>query len=324
MNKIVINKINALAVLFTFICVGLFAQEKNDAINAFNQGVALMKTDVGSAIEPFENCIKICEQIGDSANDVKEKAMLVLPDLYFQVAYNLYATDKKYNESIQAAKIALGVAEKYDSQKTTEKTQKLMIQVYQTMGSKYYAANDQENAINCFDSILMINPDYVNAIYNKALTYKKFNNTDKFEETIDTFIVKAKTDEDTTLVPKANKLALDYFRILGTKANTANKLSDAVQLLTTSFKYGQDEDVYYQLANIYNKQKKFAEAAEDAQKGLDMEKGSAEAKAKFYYELGVAQSGKGETDNACESFKNSLYGPFLAASKAQRTNLKCK
>jgi hypothetical protein len=38
----------------------------------------------------------------------------------------------------------------------------------------------------------------------------------------------------------------------------------------------------------------------------------------------MAQAGKGQTAEACESFKNSMYGPFAEPSKAQRTNLKCK
>jgi tetratricopeptide (TPR) repeat protein len=324
MNIAAFKKVNTLIVLITLGCISLFAQVKNDAINAFNQGVVLMKADAESAIEPFENCIKICEQIGDSANDVKEKAMLVLPDLYFQKAYKLFSTDKKYQESLIASKVALGVAEKYESQKTTEKVQKLMIQLYITIGSNYYTANENEKALSCFDSVLMLNPEHLKAYYNKALTYKKMNNTDKFTETIDLYLGKPAVKSDSALLAQANKMALDYFRNSGIKANAAKKLPEALNLLNSSFKYGTDKDVYYQLANIYNAQKKFADAATNAQKGLDLETGAPEAKAKFYYELAVAQAGKGETDNACESFKNSLYGPFLAASKAQRTNLKCK
>jgi tetratricopeptide (TPR) repeat protein len=324
MNLSVIKKINTLFVLITFVCVGLFSQSKNDAINAFNQGVVMMKTDPESAIEPFENCIKICEQVGDSADEVKIKAVQVLPDLYFQKAYNLFSTDKKYQESLTASKIALGVAEKYDNQKTKEKTQKLMIQDYSTLGINYYTANDNEKALSCFDSVLMINPDYLNAIKNKALTYIKLNNTAKFTETIDNYIVKLKDTNDTNLLPQANKIALDYFRNSGVKANAAKKYPEALTLLNSSFKYGTDKVVYYQLANIYNTQKKYTEAAENAQKGLELETGAPEVKARYYWELGVAQAGKGQTTDACESFKNSMYGQFLDASKAQRTNLKCK
>jgi tetratricopeptide (TPR) repeat protein len=324
MNIAAFKKISTLMVFTSLACVSLFAQEKNDAINAFNQGVVLMKADAISAIEPFENCIKICEQIGDSANDVKAKAILVLPDLYFQKAFNLYSTDKKYQESLTASKVALGVAQKYESQKTTEKVQKLMIQTYITIGSNFYTANENDKALSCFDSVLMINPEHLKAYYNKALTYKKMNNTEKFTETIDVYIGKLHVPEDSTLLAQANKMGLDYFRAAGKKANSEKKYAEAITLLNSSFKYGVDKDVFYLLANVYNTQKKFADGATNAQKGLDLESGDAVAKAKFYYELAVAQAGLGETGNACETFKNSLYGAFEVASKAQRTNLKCK
>ena len=82
--------------------------------------------------------------------------------------------------------------------------------------------------------------------------------------------------------------------------------------------------MFYFFADVYNKKNSFTEGAEFAQKGLDLETGDAEAKAMFYYQLAVAQVGKGDTAAACESFKNALYGPFAEAAKAQRTNLKCQ
>jgi tetratricopeptide (TPR) repeat protein len=324
MNVVAIRKCAGLILVCAGLHVSLFAQEKNDAIKAFNESVELMKADPVSAILPFEKCIQLCEQVGDSANDVKAKAIKVLPDLYYQKASDLLLMDKNINESIKASKIALQVAKKYDSPKTIENTQKIMIQAYSAMGSAFFASNETDKAIQAYDSALMINPDHQASIYNKAMIYRKLNASPKFGETIDLYLTKLKPDEDAAKITQANKVALDYFRIAGGKANQANKPVDALALLNTSLKYGTDKDVYYQFANIYNKQKKFADAALNAQKGLDMETGAPEAKAKFYYELAVSQVGKGEKEAACETFKNSLYGPFLEASKAQRTNLKCK
>ena len=162
------------------------------------------------------------------------------------------------------------------------------------------------------------------SIYNKALIYKGLDIAPKFTESIDLYIEKLKPAGDTVKIEQARKIARDYFRIAGGKANQANKLADALNSLNLASKYGVDKNIYYQFANVYNKQKKFAVAAENAQKGLALETGTPEDKAKFYYELGSAQAGKGETANACESFKNSMFGPFLQASKAQRTNMKCQ
>jgi tetratricopeptide (TPR) repeat protein len=285
----------------------------------------MMKANDPRALESFEKCIKICEQIGDSAADIKAKAVTVLPDLYFQKAYNLLTVDKKIDESIKAAKVTLKVAEKYDDPNVKESTQKLLIQAYSNMASNFVTGKDNLKAIQAFDSVLMINPNHIPSLYNKALMYKGLDNALKFTETIDLYIEKLKTTGDTAKIVQANQVARDYFRIAGGKANQANKLPEALSLLNSASKYGTDKNIYYQYASIYNKQKKFTLAAENAQKGLDLENGTTpEAKAKYYYELGTAQAGKGETGNACESLKNAMYGPFLQAAKAQRTNLKCQ
>lgn len=304
--------------------LGLNAQTKNDAIDAFNQGVNLMKSDAVAAIVPFEECIRIAQLLGDSANDIKDKAIQVLPDLYYQKAFKIYS-EKKLTETINACRVANSVADKYGNSKTKEKTDKLMLQTYIAIGTNYFKNNENENAIKCFDSALIVKPNNINAIYNKSLVYKKMNNHALFTETIDKYIELLSADNDTTQIGKAKKMVSDHFKNAGTKANQANKPAEAISLLNSSFKYGTDKDVYYQLANVYNKQKNFAEAIVNAQKGLEIEaNGAPEAKAKFYYELAVAQAGKGEKDNACASFKNALYGPFMDASKAQMTNLKCK
>ena len=57
---------------------------------------------------------------------------------------------------------------------------------------------------------------------------------------------------------------------------------------------------------------------------MDLETGDAEAKAKFYFQLALAQKGKGQTAEACASFKSAMFGAFAEASKAERTNLKCQ
>ncbi len=303
--------------------VDLPAQERNDAIKAFNEGVTTMKDNPAGAIVSFENCIRIAEEVGDSADDIRQKAISVLPGLYYQQAYNLLLVEKKVPESLIAAKKSLDVAEKYNSTTVKENTQKLMIQAYTSMASSYFSKNDFPNALLAFDSVLMINPSHLTSLYNKALIYNRQGNTPEFTKSIDLYLEKLKDAGDTTRIGQANKIAIDYFRAAASKANQANDLENALTMLTTASKYGNDKDVYYYFAAVYNKQKKYSEALENARLGLAMETGSAENKAKFYYEMAVAQVGRGETNNACESFKNAMYGPFLEASKAQRTNMKC-
>jgi tetratricopeptide (TPR) repeat protein len=283
----------------------------------------MMKTDPVSAIEAFEKCIAVCEQVGDSANDIKAKAIKVLPDLYYQKASDLLLVDKKVNESISASKKAISVAKKYEDTAVVANVKKIMIQAYSAMGSSL-AGTEPEKAIMAYDSALAINSHHQASLYNKALIYRKTNSAEKFGQTIDLYISELKPDQDEAKISQANKLALDFYRSAAGKANAANKTAEALSLLNTSLKYGTDKTVYYYFADIYNKQKKFADAAVNAQKGLDLETGDAEAKAKYYFQLGLAQKGKNDTAAACESFTNALYGQFAAGAKAEKTNLKCK
>jgi tetratricopeptide (TPR) repeat protein len=321
----VLRKLAGVVAIVVVSQICLFSQEKNDAINAYNQGVALIKAeDTKSAIESMETCVALCQQVGDSANDIKDAASKQIPGLYYKQSYALYSVDKNMQGSIESSKATVKICDTYNAPETKEKAQKLLVLAYTSIGTGYYNNNENEKAILEFDSALAINPDYSKAILNKAFTYKKMNEPVKFGESIDLFITKVKAIGDTIQLAQANKLALEFYRNSGSKANQANKLADALNLLTSASKYGTDKDVYYQFASVYNKQKKFTEGAANAQKGLELETGAPEAKAKFYYELAVAQAGKGDVGSACESFKSANFAPFLEAVKAQRTNLKCK
>jgi len=318
------RKIAGILVVSAIIGTNLNAQTRNDVISAYNEGAKASQTDPGAAIVAFEQVILLADNVGDETADLKEKATKVLPGLYVKVALNAYNEKKPAPEIIDAAKKASAAAEKYGSTSNKATAGKILVQGYNKMGTDFFTQNDYDNALLAFDSLLLINPGYLNAIYNKALIYMRQNNNDAFEETIDSFLGKLESGKDDEREKQASTLALEYFRAAGSLANQEDSLDKALVLLNKAAKYDDDKDLFYYFADVYNKQKNFDSGAEYAQKGLDLETGEAEAKAKFYYQLAVAQAGKGETANACASFKNAMYGPFAEASKAQRTNLKCE
>jgi tetratricopeptide (TPR) repeat protein len=324
MNIKQMRKIAGILVVSAIIGTNLNAQTRNDVISAYNEGAKASQTDPGAAIVAFEQVILLADKVGDETADLKEKATKVLPGLYVKVALNAYNEKKPAPEIIDAAKKASAAAEKYGSSSNKATAGKILVQGYNKMGTDFFTQNDYDNALLAFDSLLLINPGYLNAIYNKALIYMRQNDNDSFEGTIDTFLIKLESGKDDERIEQASTQALEYFRAAGSLANQEDSLDKALDLLNKAAKYGDDKDLFYYFADVYNKQKNFDSGAEYAQKGLDLETGEAEAKAKFYYQLAVAQAGKGETANACASFKSAMYGPFAEASKAQRTNLKCE
>ena len=307
-----------------FFASGLNAQDRNEVIAVYNEGAKAIQTDVPAAITAFEKVIELSDKVGETANDLKQKAVQVLPGLYYKIAATAYNEKKPAAEIIAASKLAGAMAEKYGSKTHGENSKKILVNGYYKMATEFFSANDYDNAMLAFDSVLTLNPDHIASVYNKALIYKNRDEADLFEQTIDLFLAKLDPSKDADKAVQAKGAALEYFRAAGSKANSANKLDEALALLNRAAKYGDDKTMFYFFADVHNKKNNFTEGAEYAQKGLDLETGDAEAKAMFYYQLAVAQVGKGDTAAACESFKNALYGPFAEAAKAQRTNLKCQ
>jgi len=324
MNNKLMKKIASILVISAVVAASLNAQDRNSVIASYNEGAKLMQTDVPGAIKAFENVITLSDQVGETAADLKQKAMQVLPGLYNKAALTAMSEKKPVQEIMKAAKTAASKAEKYGTATHKENAGKIMAQAYNTLANSYFSQNDFPNALLTFDSLLTVNPGYINAIFNKSLIYIKQNNSAAFEATIDLYLEKLKSANDTAKTKQASTMALEYFRSAGSKANQAENLEEALVMLNKAAKYGDDKDLFYYFADVYNKQKNFDKGLEFARKGLVLESGEAEAKAKFYYQLAVAQSGKGQTADACSSFKNAMYGAFAEASKAQSKNLKCQ
>jgi tetratricopeptide (TPR) repeat protein len=324
MNMKIIRKIAGIIMVTAGIGVSLNAQTRNDVVDAYNAGAKAMQTDVKTAIEAFEKVVVLSDQVGETAADLKQKAVQVLPGLYVKAASGTLSEKKPSQETIIAAKKAAAAAEKYGSAASKENANKILVQGYYNLGTEYFTKKDYANALLAFDSLLVINPGYLNAIYNKALIFRSQNSAAAFEENIDLYLGKVKSVNDSVKIKQASKLALEYFRAAGSQASQANKLDEAIVILNKALKYGDDKDLFYYFADVYNKQKNFDSGTEYAQKGLALETGSTEAKAKFYFQLALAQAGKGQTTDACASFKNAMYGPFAEPSKAQRTNMKCQ
>jgi tetratricopeptide (TPR) repeat protein len=324
MNIKIMKKIAVILAISAVIGSSLNAQDRNAVIAAYNEGAKLTQSDVPGAISAFEKVITLSDQVGESAADLKQKAVSVLPGLYNKAALNAINEKKPAQETMKAARTASSVAEKYGTATHKENAKKIMLQAYINLANSYFSQNDYANALLTFDIILIVNPGYINAVYNKALIYIKQNNVTAFEETIDLYLGKVKSVNDVEKTKQASTLALEYFRGAGSKSNQAENLEEALSMLNKAAKYGDDKDLFYYYADVYNKQKKFDSGVEFARKGLNLETGEAEAKAKFYYQLAVAQAAKGQTAEACSSFKNAMYGAFAEASKAQSKNLKCQ
>src|ERR1035437_5554492 len=117
----------SILVVLVFTTATIKAQGRNDVIKAYNEGAAAAQTDPLAAIKAFENVVIMYKQVGDSAADLRQKAIKVLPSLYYNVASDAFTAKKPASEIIQAAKNAVAAAEKYENPSTKQNANLILI-----------------------------------------------------------------------------------------------------------------------------------------------------------------------------------------------------
>src|SRR5512139_29725 len=158
MNMKTIKRIAGILTVSVIICTNLNAQDRNDVVKVYNEGAKAMQTDVPAAIKAFEEVVTLSDKVGETAADLRQKAVQVLPGLYVKDANNAVKEKKPAPEIIKSAKIAAAAAEKYGSAVNKENAGKILVQGYYNLGTEFFTKKDYDNALKAFDSLLVINP----------------------------------------------------------------------------------------------------------------------------------------------------------------------
>lgn len=311
--------------VFSTFCLLSQAQTMADAIAAYNKGVQLQATDTKGAIAALEECYTISDKLGAEGDSLKNVVGKAIPVLYNKQANDLVEA-KKYVEAISAYEQVVKVAQKYGDAETAEKANSKFSQLYYAAGFEAYNQKNDANAVNYLEKSIAADSSNTKPMYVLAVVYQRMNNGSKFLSTLDKFIATAKAQNDEASVEKANNLGKRYFTVAYANNAKANKLNESIESLKKALEYApEDKDLTFFLGQSYNKAKKYDLAIENLKKALSLETGSADEKAKYYFELGNAYAAKNDTANACESFKNAQYGKYAENAKYQITTvLKCK
>lgn len=309
-------------VALTIIATG---QTKNEAIEAYNKAIDLKATDPGAAIKAYEEAIKISSELGEEGEEIKGLAELELSPLYYEVALKLYR-ERKIAEAITGFETAVNMSEKYNDKDIKSRSENVLHQLYFSRGNELFRANEDAEAIGLFDKALAINPNYARAFLGKALVYRKQEKTTEFAEAMDMAIETGLLSNDDKTVSTAESTARDYFIVRAVRAKDRKDYSEAIELAQTSLKYDKSfAETYFLIAVIANIQKRWDDSIEAGKKGLELLNSADENdKAKYYFELGNAYAGKGDTALACESFREASVGTYLESAKYQIEQvLKC-
>lgn len=324
MNGKVMVRTLLVAILFAGFVGTNVAQDYDKATEAFNKALELQTSDPKAAITSVESCLEVCDQIGEDADDLKARAELKLPELYFNVG-NGFVKNKNYAAAIPAYQEAISIAQQYEVPKVEDKAKNKLPQLYYLIGGGHYKKGEFQKTLELMQQAIEVDPDYTKAYYYIGLVYKKQGNLPEFEKIMDQGLVAAKNSRDNNYKNRINKVAASTFLKEGANLATDAKASLAVPFLEKSLKYNKkNSDLYFYFATSYNELKQWDKAIDAANNGLTYEKDVDDKKAKHYYMLGTAYKGKGDKSSACTAFNNALFGQFKENAQYEiEHELKC-
>ena len=314
-----------LLVLFFSASLAGFSQSMKEAVDAFNEGASLSKSDPEGAIKAFNKCISFSEQLGEEGDETKAKAEGQLPLLYYTVAINNYKK-KDFAAAVTGLEETKIIADKYGNEEISKKSEKVIPQIYYAKGSSEYKSKDYDAAIASLDKACELNPKYAKPYLIKATIYKSQGDVDNMLAACDKAIEVGTSSNDKKTVASAKKLAKNAMFNNAIGSIEAKNWAEAESNLKSSIKYGNESpDVHYQLGKVYIAQKNWDPAVASLNSAIQADQGDVAAKAKYHYELGNAFVGKGDNASACDSFKKAQHGEYSQNAKYQiETVLKCK
>jgi len=300
-----------------------YAQDINEAGTAFNDGNEAIKAKkFADAVQYFENSLDMCQMIGADAAELQPKVEAQLTKAYYYNAQILYKK-KKFEAAVAEFNKAIEAADVSNDAKTKKKAQGFIPKVYSSQGLSFIKAKDYDGAIAIFNKALSNKEECVNAYYGLGLAYKEKDDIAKAVESFDAAIQNgASNPKAAKTVGKVKTAGQKMLEAAAAKELQIEHAKEAVDYLNKSIEYsGGSFNAYYLLALGNNKLKQFDAAIDAANKGLAIGGGDTNS---IYFELGKSYEGKGDSANACASYKKVTAGPNTQAAQFQMKEvLKC-
>ncbi|MCK9401187.1 MAG: tetratricopeptide repeat protein [Bacteroidales bacterium] len=315
------SKIILASVLMLSMGLSSFAQTLNEVIETYNKaGAYFNEGKYADALKTYEQTLKICTQVGDSALEFQIKVEQTIPLTYYNIGKGFFDA-KNYKEAITNFELSIKFADKVGDTKTTDKSRAYLAGIYISFGNNDYKNDTLDAAIEKFNIALSYKPGYYKAYYGLGLVYKKQENLPLMKESLDKAISMAGDDAKT--IGNAKDAMTSAYQKAGAVALQASKYSVAVENLLASQVYNNTEPrTYFYLAIAYNGLSKWDDAIAAANKALELQ---TEDKSDIYFELGNANEKKGDAAAACDNYKKVTAGNNVAAAKYQIEQvLKCK
>lgn len=308
------------------------AQDARTSItNAYN--AAQEKATSGNyeaAIEEFEDVYEDAEEAGLS--DIQELVVGQLPRIYSakaSEAYKAFQANQSLetiDAAIEAFKEAQSAATEYGESSIAAQMANNIPQLYYVKSLVQFRQEDFEGSSATLDQAIAANSNYAQAYFQKAMVMRKQGlATSDIVAMFDQAITLADMYGQGQVSNRATDQVVQTLLFAGAQAVQNNQITQGIDYLTRAAGYETGEaDVFYRLAEAYNKRSLYNDAISNAQRALDLESGGVADKAKIYFELGFAYQMQNNKDAACSAMKNASYGDFRdPANHKMQFELKC-
>lgn len=306
------------------ISISSFGQTKDDAVNAYNKAVELANTDLAGAVNAMKESADLAAKVGPEADTIGLMAQQQIATLQYNYAAALYK-EKKIDEALENFLMARDYAVQYNDPATKAKTDDLLPKLYLSKGVNEYKNNQFDAAVASYSKAIEYDSTMARAYLNMGVAYKKLNKDAEKRLAFDKAIKHGTATNDEKTVESARKSMSDDLLVSANAAFKKNDFNSTVSLLEEALQYSENNpEIFYLHSVALNKLQKYDQALASAEKGLAIEADTPEKKARFHFEMGNALAGKGDTANACASYKKAAVGPFAESANYQiKTVLKC-
>jgi tetratricopeptide (TPR) repeat protein len=315
-------KLRVIAILGGILMAGsLSAQTLTNVINEFNAGVEMLNNqEYESSVEHFNKVLELAEVVGDSAADLKIKAMEQIPLAYYRKAIVLLK-QKQYEDAIPYLEQTIELSKQYNNnEESRQKASGYLLQSYMMAGQNSYKNDSYQDALGYMDKALAMNDNIYQAHQLKGMIYLSQDKTDDMLEEFNKAKEGAGAKNDTKTVDEINqvineyydKIIKDEFEAVDPEDNDYTYVIEACENALAANE--KNPRALYYLALVHNKMVEYDAAIDYAQKALEYETNPVWISA-IYYELGYAYQNIVEYDKACEALKKVVEEPFRAQAE---------
>lgn len=335
-----------LAMVFIFATSATaFSQTLTEATDVYTQAVVdANNSNFQEAIAGFQKCITMCETIGEGANELKTHSLTGEYQSTNSFA-NEFMRNQKLDEALPvldqvvtlAAREQLrGAISEQDKTEMIDKINNQKALIYAKKAKDMYDAENYDETIKIAEQSLSFDKENITAYFYTGRAFEKKNDLEKMEENFIKCIELTKNEpKQAYLGENVKKIARSAYikeaqsyikegqkQPIDKEAEKKQQLEQAYALLKKVEYYGMDANTYFYLSLVDNNLKQYDEALDAATKGLALEEKN---KSNFYFMIGMAHEGLGNSTEACNNYKLVTDGGYVKPAIYQREQvLKCK